>query len=334
MSESIRRRRRGDGSTHQTADGRWRTAITTPDEATGRRRRQYLSAPTERELLAKLNEARGARERGETTGRTPTLAAWSARWLVAKRLQDRPATWMNYRHALRKLEPALGSVELARLTIADVETTLASLVAGGLAPSTVGLIRVGLGACLSDAVRDGVINRNVARLARAPRVPATRRPMLGPADLRRLFEAVADEPIGPAVVLLGTTALRRGELLGLRWEDIDRKARTLEVRRQVTYPRAGYAYSEPKTRRSYRTVGCRPGRSPRSTSSPAGRSGPSWARSSIPMASTGRSALLPTRRDLPGCGCTTSDMARCRSRSPPASRRAMWPRCQATRRRC
>ena len=245
MSDAIlRRRRRGDGSAYQTADGRWRAAITTPDEATGRRRRQYLSAPTERELLAKLNEARGARERGETTGRTPTLATWSARWLVAKRLQVRSATWMNYRHALRKLEPALGSIELSRLTVADVETALAGLVAGGLAPSTVGLIRVGLGACLADAVHDGIVNRNVARLARAPRVTATRRPVLGSADMRRLFEAVADEPIGPAVVLLGTTALRRGELLGLRWEDIDRKARTLEVRRQVTRARAGHAYSE------------------------------------------------------------------------------------------
>jgi integrase len=255
MTESTRRRgRRGEGTTYRTTDGRWRAAIVAPDPATGLPRRRYLSAPTERELLAKLAAARTDRDRGEAVGATPTLEAWSRRWLIAARLRVRPATLANYRHGLDRLAPRLGSTELARLRVADVEDALAALVAGGLAPSTASLARTALGACLADAVRDGLIARNVARLARPPRIPVRERLALAPADLRRLFAAVEPDPLGPAIVLLGTLGLRRGELLGLRWDDVDRDGRTVAVRRQVARSADGFGYVEPKGSRSYRTV--------------------------------------------------------------------------------
>jgi integrase len=258
MAQSIphrRRRRPGEGSAYPVAGG-WRAAITVADPLTGQPRRRYLSGPTERAVLAKLDAARAGRDRGEAIGATPTLAAWAHRWLIAARLRVRASTWHNYQNALeRHTLPRLGRRELAALRVVDVESLLAELVVSGLAPSTVGLVRTTLGACLNDAQRDGLISRNVARLARPPRVAIVERRALGPAELRRLFAATATDPLGPALVLLGTLGVRRGELLGLRWEDVDRGAATVTIRRQVARHGREYGYCEPKGARSTRTVG-------------------------------------------------------------------------------
>ena len=81
-STTRRPRRRGDGSTYTTTDGRLRATITVPDPLTGRPVRRYLSARTDRELREKLAAARDARDDGRQVGRTPTLATWSDRWLA------------------------------------------------------------------------------------------------------------------------------------------------------------------------------------------------------------------------------------------------------------
>src|SRR5262245_7356635 len=254
-STQRRRRRHGEGSAYPTPTG-WRGAYMAPDPVTGRPVRRYVSGPTERDVIAKLTDARARITRGESVGTTPTLAAWSRRWLIAARLRVRPSTWQGYSNNLeRHVLPRLGHVELQSLRVADVEDLMASLVAsGGLAPSTVGLVRIALGACLADAVREGIVSRNVARLARAPRVPRQERQALDPTALLALFRAVDADPLGPSIVLLGTTGVRRGELLGLQWQDADRQAGTVTVRRQLARHADGYGYVEPKGARSYRTI--------------------------------------------------------------------------------
>lgn len=159
----------------------------------------------------------------------------------------------------RYLVPALGSVALDKLTPAHVERMTAELVASGLAPRTAAHARVTLRRALSDAVRDGLVHRNVAALARPPRV--TRRTIepgrdyLDAVQLRRLLAVAAEYRVGALVTVAATTGLRRGELLGLTWDDIDWTAGTLTVRR--TMARAwsgGYELAAPKTGRSRRAV--------------------------------------------------------------------------------
>ena len=135
----------------------------------------------------------------------------------------------------------------------------ADLVASGRSPRTASHARVTLRRALSDAVRDGLVHRSVAALARPPRV--TRRTIepgrdyLEAAQLRRLLAVAAEYRIGALVTVAATTGLRQGELLGLSWDDIDWTAGTLTVRR--TMARAwggGYELSPPKTGRSRRAV--------------------------------------------------------------------------------
>jgi len=226
-----------------------------PDPATGRPVRRYLSGKTERELLAKLRAARADADAGRSTGRTPTLATWTRRWLLLTRSTVRTSTVDGYRANLeRHVLPKLGDVELAKLRPSDVEALTTQLLASGLAASTVVLVRTTLVICLNAAVRDGVLDRNPASSARAPRVPRTEKRALSPAELRQLLAvAAADDEVGPAVELLATTGLRRGELLGLTWGDVS--ASSLTVRRAYVRTAAqAVGLAEPKSSRSARTI--------------------------------------------------------------------------------
>jgi integrase len=133
------------------------------------------------------------------------------------------------------------------------------LIASGRSSRTASHARVILRRALADAQRDGLVHRNVAALARPPRVtPRTIEPgrdYLEAAHLRRLLAVAAEYRIGALVTVAATTGLRQGELLGLTWDDIDLAAGTLTVRRSMARSwDGGYELAAPKTNRSRRTV--------------------------------------------------------------------------------
>lgn len=248
-----RRQRRGDGTVYETGDGRFRGAVTVPHALTGEPVRRYLSGRTSSEVRAKMAAARAERQ---TVGRTPTVAVWGERWLALVRHRVRPATERLYRGALRHhIIPALGRIELARLRPSDVEAMTSALIDSGRAASTAALTRRVLVVCLSDAARDGLVIRNVAALARPPRAAEPVRRALSAAEARRFLGAIVDDPLGPFVALAIATGLRRGELLALRWTDLDPAAGTLTVARSLARAAGrGYAIAEPKSRRARRTL--------------------------------------------------------------------------------
>lgn len=253
-----RRRANGEGSLYRVASGRWRGAVTFTDAA-GRTQRRTVSAATQAEARRRLAVLRADTDRGLAPAATTTLGDYLAGWLVRERQRIRPATWRSREYLVRRYWlPPLGRIPLAKLAPADVERVTGALVTGGLSPNTAAHARVALRRALGDAQRDGLVARNVAALARPPRVPSrdlrAGRDYLEPADLRRLLDATADHPLGPLVALAATTGLRQGELLGLAWEDVDTAAGTLRVRRALARSWDGWALAEPKTPRSRRTI--------------------------------------------------------------------------------
>ncbi len=217
---------------------------------TGRPVRRYLSGKTPAEVTAKLKAMRA-----ERTPRTPTVASYGERWLVLVKHRVRPATHRLYRTAIdHHIIPALGKTELGRLRPSDVEAMTTDMLDRGLAPGTAALTRRVLVVALTDAERDGLVVRNVARLARAPRQREAPPRSLTSVEVRTLRSVAEDDPMGPLVLLALSTGLRRGELLALRWEDVgpDSLAVTGTLARSA---RGGYERAEPKTRRSRRTVG-------------------------------------------------------------------------------
>jgi integrase len=252
-----RRRANGEGSIYPYRGG-WRGAVTwaAPD---GKQHRRVVSGKVRDDVRRAIAALRVDLDRGVTPTGRQTVAAFLLAWLEATRQRIRHSTWRGYESCVRVyLTPALGRIELGKLKPGDVERLTADMIASGLSPRTAALTRVVLRRALADALRDDLVIRNVAALARPPHVPSRSldagRDYLSAPDLRRLLATAALHPFGPLVTVAATTGLRLGELLGLSWADIDEKDGTLSVRRSLARARDGWALAEPKTKRSRRTI--------------------------------------------------------------------------------
>lgn len=112
-----------------------------------------------------------------------------------------------------------------------------------------------LRAALKDAVRQGVVARNVTDAVKPPRPVRKEMKVLSAEQARTLVESTRDDRFGPLWALLVTTGLRIGEAFGLTWDDVDLDGRRLVVRRALQCQKeAGLVLAEPRTGRSQRTV--------------------------------------------------------------------------------
>jgi len=260
-STKHRRRARGEGSIYETANGRWRGAVIVTDPATGLRDRRVVSAPTfelARDRLADLKRdvANGVAAKGSSR----TLAAYANEtWLPGLRLRVRPSTTRAHEQHLKDyVLPALGALKLREITPSAVERLMGTMLAKGRSGSTARAVRTTLGQVLHDAQRDGLIARNVASLARPPRVERRELRILTADETRQVLDGTAGDTMGPLFAVAATTGLRLGELLGLAWPDLELEGATptLTVRRSLARAagRNLYALAEPKTNRSRRTI--------------------------------------------------------------------------------
>ncbi len=250
------RRANGDGSlTHDEARGRWRGAVTWTDPD-GTPHRRAFAGRTREAVRVRMADLRRELDAGHQPASTRTVSDYLTGWLDRERARVRRSTWL-YRQGHIKLYigPVLGTVKLAALAPRDVERMTSGMVDRGLAPRTAAGCRTTLRKALADAQRDGLVGRNVAALARPPRVPGREVEYLDRAELRQLLDHAKDDPMGPLVILAASTGLRQGELLGLSWPDVDLPHATLTVRHAMALDwSGGRSLAEPKTTRSRRTI--------------------------------------------------------------------------------
>jgi integrase len=192
-------------------------------------------------------------------GSAITLGAYLADWLAHVRTRVRPTTYEGYEVLIRlHIAPCLGSGLLADLRPLDVQRLYGRLLApaGGraLSAGTVLNAHLVLTQALGQAVRWGLLAANPAAGAQPPR-PRRAELHSVDADLAgRILEAATGSGIELPVALAIGTGMRRGEILALRWTDIDASRETAYVRRALQPTAAGLVFSEPKTRRSRRSV--------------------------------------------------------------------------------
>jgi integrase len=143
----------------------------------------------------------------------------------------KPATAENYRWVVRSyIAPSIGRVQLAKLTPGDVDRMLRALEARGLSANTRRLARSVLRRALVFAERRGEVARNAAGLAEAVHVERRPHRVLTVTQARRLLDVARDDRLEALWTLALLTGLREGELLGLRWEDVDLERGELHVR--------------------------------------------------------------------------------------------------------
>jgi len=253
-----RRRGRGEGSVYQRAsDGLW-VAVLDLGIVGGKRRRKPFYGKTKREALAKLQAAQAQHAHGQPAApERETVASFLERWLeTTARASVAPRTYERFRQTIcGHLVPALGRVRLSRLTPLDVQEYLNAKLASGLSPRTVAYRRAVLRAALNDAMACRLVARNAAALADPPKQVKRERRYLTPAEARQLLASIAGHKLEPLIVTALGLGLRLGELLGLRWADIDEAAGAVTPRYQVQRLRGqGLVMRELETATSARPI--------------------------------------------------------------------------------
>ena len=167
----------------------------------------------------------------------------------------RPTTYERYEQIVRiHLRPALGGLKLKNLTPAHVRGLYREKLQAGLSPRTVQYIHITLHKALNQAVQDGLIPRNATEAVKAPQVRRQEIRPLSAEQVKVFLETACGDRLEALFVLAIHTGLRQGELLGLKWEDVDLESGTLRVRRTLATTKSGPMLTAPKTKGSRRSV--------------------------------------------------------------------------------
>lgn len=235
-----------------------------PIGSDGRRRQRNVSAASERELERKIAAVKAEAARGELARGTQTVGEYLAEWLRGKRASVTASTYRSYAAAIRDyLVPTLGRLRLARLRAVQIEHAIErwregarqDRKAGPRRSATMHTVYAVLRSALTDAHRLELVGANPCARVRPPQRDSSRPEALDAAAARAVLDAVADTELHVVVLLAIATGLRRGELLGLRWPDVDLERGTAAIRQAVTVALdETLVLAPPKTARSVRIV--------------------------------------------------------------------------------
>ncbi len=335
--------RTGDGVTRarrQVARGGYRT--------------KWDAVAAERRFLVELEDS--AQEGDAVAG--PTVAEFLGEWLVSSRPTRRPTTSVSYERCVRDhVVPHLGEVRLPELAPDHVRAWQAALLRtprrfrdGPLSPTTVRYCHRLLRRALQDALRWGLIDRNPCDAVDAPRPADTEMSVWSPPEVRRFLAFVDDDRLAAMWRLFLATGMRRGEIAGLRWIDLDLEHGRLSVQhtRVLVYDRRPGVGTEDETvaprHRARRRHGRRAAGAPRAAGRRAGVGPRRVGRLGLRVRARRRRAARPgsdqspvprARPDGEVCRrsvCTTCATRRHPWRSRPASTRRSCPSGSVTRR--
>lgn len=245
----------GEGGLRLRPDGRWEATLEVPSG--GRRQRRYFYGKTKKQAAAKRTEFLRAQQ---ATGATPDLRRTVANlldaFLVAKEPELKASTFMRYEGLIRNnLVPDLGRFRLTSLTASDIKASYRKLIAAGLSPQTVRHAHTVLKAALKFGVQRRWVERNEADFAKPQRLPERAIEYLSTSEMRALVAAAVADPLGSLYIVAAHTGMREGELLGLRWTDVDLARPALTVSHTLTRDREHrLVLTEPRTAGSRRTL--------------------------------------------------------------------------------
>lgn len=248
----VAKRGANEGSIYKRSDGYWVGAM-----SDGPGHRKVIYAKTRGEVAEKMKALLRAQQQGVpiATGRPLTVGAFLERWLAGAKSSVRGSTFTRYSQLVRvHLIPRLGKIPLPKLIPADLSAAYASMLSDGLAPRTAGHAHRVLGRALREAEVAGLIGRNVARLVKPPRVPHAEMHTFSAEQARALLHASADDRLGALYAVALATGARQGELLALRWPDVDFDNGAVRIRRTLVRTGGRHELGEPKTASSRRSI--------------------------------------------------------------------------------
>ncbi|WP_022887938.1 site-specific integrase [Agromyces italicus] len=248
----------------KSGEVRWRFRLDLPpvvdENGRVRRRQQTITCKTEAEAIAAQAKARAQVHAGDyVEPDRATVDDVLDAWIAAKSVRWKPSTKYVNESALRPIRAFMGDKPVQRLRPEDVDKLVRHLSStrsgaeGGRSGRSVKLAIQLLTAALDLAVRRGTVNRNVARGIELPRTEATERTTWSADELRRFLDAALDHRLAGAFAL-STLGMRRGEVLGARWGDIDMNRRVIVIRESRVAVGADVIAGSPKSARGRREV--------------------------------------------------------------------------------
>lgn len=253
LENDVGKRGNGEGSIYQLKNGLWRADLTLGfDPDTGRQRRKTRTAKTRKDAARILDEMKVM-----YTGLTPdsgseTLTDYLEAWLRTKATMVRPRTIESYESTLRRhVVPTLGKLPLVEVETYAIQRVL-DHVAERSGNRTSNYVRTVLNSAMQQALKWRRITRNPVFGTTKKRENPRERTIWTPDEVRQFLSAAEEHRLFALFYTALTTGLRKGELLGLKWEDIQDGA--VHVVRTVSTRSGRVVESEPKSRSSRRVV--------------------------------------------------------------------------------
>lgn len=236
--------------------GTWTMIVDLPnDPATGKRRQRRVTAETKKALEIKAAEMIHAAETGFVEPRAVTFASFWNRWCEVKATTLSPSTARRYRDLGRLHLGALAGMKLARITPADVQFLYTDKLKAGLSGTTVRHLHSVLHSAFDDAVSWKLIARNVCDAVKPPARNRTEMQTWNAEEASAFLATAEGDELEALWRLAITTGMRRGELLGLKWGDVDFDGNVLSVRRSLSRGDTSRLIErEPKTQAGRRRV--------------------------------------------------------------------------------
>jgi integrase len=247
----LSKRANGEGSIYKRSDGRWVATI-----SLDRGRRKAFYGKTRQGVAGRLAAALKTHQDGlPVVGERQTVCNYLHSWLTSVEPSLRARTFIRYEQYIRlHAIPYIGGLPLARLSPQHLQRLYAERLSAGLSPTTVAHLHAVLHKALGQAAKWGQVPRNVADLVTKPRMSAPEMQTLTAEQARRLLDAASGDRLEALYVLALNTGMRQGEMLALKWRDIDLERGAIQVRASLQRIRGAFVFSEPKTARSRRQI--------------------------------------------------------------------------------
>lgn len=248
-----KRRGNNEGSIYQKRSGSWRAQVSIHG------RRISFTGKSRAECVAWLRKTNLQIDQGLTfSGADTSLKNFLAGWLVSASGSRVRGTIERYEWIIEhEIVPSLGNYKLKDIRADLVQNFYDLALKNGRSPDMVRSTHKVLSTALTHAVQLGMIGRNPCKATSPPKADPKEMQILDEDQIQVLLTNALSrkDPFFPLYYLAIHTGMRQGELVGLKWEDIDWKGLTLEVRRQIVrYQDGSYAITKPKSRSAFRTI--------------------------------------------------------------------------------
>lgn len=250
MEDKMAKRAAGEGSVYKRGK-RWVAQV-----GTGRNR-EYKPFDTQKEANAWRHKKLEQRRQGlNILGSKVPLSKFLDDWLIVVKSSVRPNTHAQYTQiAHQHINPALGDILLRDLKPHQVQMLYTNKLADGTSPRTTRMIHAVLHAALNHALKIGLVIRNVSDPVTLPKVPRKEMNTLDDYQVRLLIQAANGTRMQALFWLAVTTGMRMGEILGLKWGDLERNSGNLRIQRQVQRRKGeGLVFCPPKSSSGVRVI--------------------------------------------------------------------------------